>query len=57
MPSIVLSIIAFFVATYFLKRYLDNTDIPKGMTRSTLIFSIALLISYLVSLAVDYIAR
>lgn len=57
MPSIVLSIIAFFVATYLLKRYLDNTDIPKGMTRSTLIFSIALLISYLVSLTVDYITR
>jgi len=57
MPSIVLSIIAFFVATYFLKRYLDSMDIPKGMTRGALIFSIALLISYLVSFAVDYVTR
>ena len=57
MASIVLSIIAFFVATYFLKRYLDTMDIPKGMTRGALIFSIALLISYLVSFAVDYVTR
>jgi hypothetical protein len=32
-------------------------DIPKGMTRGTLIFSIALLISYLVALATDHITR
>jgi len=57
MLSIVFSVIAFFVASYFLKRYLDGMDIPKGMTRGTLIFSIALVISYLVSLATDYLTR
>jgi len=57
MLSIVLSIIAFFVASFFLKRYLDSMDIPKGTTRSTLIFSIALAISYLASLVTDYITR
>ena len=55
MLSLVLSTIAFFVASYYLKRYLDDMDIPKGMTRSVLIFSIALLISYLVALAADYL--
>ena len=34
MLSLVLSTIAFFVASYYLKRYLDDMDIPKGMTRS-----------------------
>jgi len=55
MLSLVLSTIAFFVATYCLKRYLDNMDIPKSMTRSMLIFSMALLISYVVALAADYL--
>jgi hypothetical protein len=57
MLSLVLSTIAFFVASYYLKRYLEDMDIPKGMTRSILIFSIALLISYLVALAADYFSR
>lgn len=57
MPSIVLSTIAFFVASYFLRRYFDSMDIPKGMTRGTLIFVIAAVIAYLVSLAVDYVTR
>ena len=55
MLSLVLSTIAFFVASYYLKRYLDDMDIPKGMTRSALIFSIALLISYIVALVADYL--
>ena len=57
MLSIVLSTIAFFVATYFLRRYFDSMDIPKGMTRGTLIFVIALVIAYLVSFVVDYVTR
>jgi hypothetical protein len=57
MLSIVVSTMVFFVASYFLKRYVDSMDIPKGMTRGTLIFSIALVISYLVSLATDYVTR
>jgi hypothetical protein len=57
MLSIILSIIAFFVARYFLTRYLDSMDIPKGVTRGTLVFSLALLASYLVSIATDYVMR
>ena len=55
MLGLVLSTIAFFVASYYIKRYLDGMDIPKGMTRSALIFSIALLIAYVVALVADYL--
>jgi hypothetical protein len=53
--SIVLSTLAFFVASYFLKRYLEDMGIPKGMTRGALVFSLALLISYVVAVAVDHL--
>jgi hypothetical protein len=55
MLSLVLSTIAFFVSTFFLGRYLENMGIPKGMTRGALVFSIALLISYLVAAGVDHL--
>ena len=55
MLSLVVSTIAFLVAGYYLRRYMDDADMPNGMTRSILIFSIALIASYLVALAVDYI--
>jgi hypothetical protein len=54
MLSLALSSVAFFTASYVLGRYLD--EMPKGMTRGTLIFSIALAIAYLVALAVDFFA-
>ena len=57
MLSIAVAIIAFFGSSYLLTRYLDNMGIQKGVTRGTLIFSIAFVISYLVSLATDYVTR
>jgi len=57
MLSIVLSTIAFFVSTYYIRRYLENMGLPKGMTRGVLIFSIALIISYVVALAADYLPQ
>jgi membrane protein DedA with SNARE-associated domain len=44
--SLVLSTIAFFVAGYFLKRWADENEFPKGMTRSLGIFVLALAIAY-----------
>ncbi len=55
MLSIALSIIAFFVASFYLKRYLERMDIPEGATRGALIFSLALAVSYLVALAADHL--
>jgi hypothetical protein len=55
MLSLIASTIAFFVASYYLKRYLDEMDIPKGMTRGVLTFSIAVAISFLVGLAAGHL--
>ena len=57
MLSIFLSTVAFFVSSYYIKRYLEDSGIPKGATRGALIFSIALAIAYLVALAVDRLTR
>ena len=57
MLSIFASTIAFFVAFYFIKRYFDGTDIPKGMTRSAVIFTLAAAISWGVAALVEKISR
>ena len=51
--SIVVSTIAFFVASYFIKRWMDDNDIPKGMTRNATIFALALAVAYGASWLVD----
>jgi len=53
--NLALSTIAFFVAGYFMKRYLDGIGIPKGVTRSLTIFCVALAVSYGAALAFDFI--
>lgn len=56
MLSLVISTIAFFVASFFIKRWADENDIPKGMTRSISIFIAALAFAYGVAWAVDWVA-
>jgi hypothetical protein len=56
MLSLVISTVAFFVAAYFINRYLNGMDIPNGMTRSIVVFTLALAISYGVALVVEWIA-
>jgi hypothetical protein len=51
--SIVISTIAFFVASYCIKRWADDNDIPKGITRSICIFILAIALAYGVAWAVD----
>ena len=51
--SLVLSTIAYFVASFFIKRHLNEMGIPKGMTRSILIFALALVAAYGVAFLVD----
>lgn len=53
LASLLASTVAFFAASYFTKRWLDDNDIPKGMTRGALIFSIALAAAYGVGWAVQ----
>jgi membrane protein DedA with SNARE-associated domain len=56
MLAIVLSTIAFFVAGYFLKRYLDDSGIPKTMVRGMVVFVLALAAAYGVAFVVDRVA-
>ncbi len=55
MLSILISTIVFFVASYSIKRYMDDNNYPKGLTRSALIFCIALLISYGTAFVIDFL--
>ena len=56
MLSLVISTIAFFVASYYIRRWADNNDIPRGMTRSIGIFVLALALAYAVAWVVDKVA-
>lgn len=53
MLSIVVSTLAFFAASYFAKRWADDNDLPKGMTRNISIFVVALAVAYVVAWVVD----
>ena len=53
--SLVASSIAFFVASYFIKRWMEENDIPRGMTRSVTIFVLAVALAYGVGWIVDHI--
>ncbi len=55
LASLVVSTVAFFVASYFIKRHLEEMGIPKGMTRSLVIFVLALAIAYGVAFVVDLV--
>ena len=55
MLSLVVSTIVFFAASYYTRRYLDDMQIPQGMTRSIVIFCLALGIAYAVAFAVDWL--
>ena len=54
--SLVVSTIAFFVASYFIKRWMDDNDIPTGMTRNISVFVLAAAVSYGVGWLVGLIA-
>ena len=55
MISILVSTVAFVLASYFLKRYFDDADIPRSFARSTVIFVIALGLAYAVAAVVDWV--
>lgn len=55
MLSLVISTIAYFIAAFFIKRWLDDMDFPKGMTRSLVIFIGAAVVSYGVAFVVDLV--
>jgi len=56
MASFFISTFAFFVAAYFVKRKLEEWDIPGGITRGTVIFVVAAFVAYAAGYVVDLIA-
>jgi len=53
MLSLAVSTVAFFVFGYFLRRWADENDIPKGMTRTISVLVMALALAYGVAWLVD----
>lgn len=56
MLSIVVSTIAFFVSSYFIKRWAEANDLPKGMTLNVSVFVAAIAFAYGVAWIMDKVA-
>jgi len=56
MLSIVASTLAFFIASFFIKRWANANDFPKGMTLNISIFVAAIAIAYGVAWIVNKVA-
>jgi predicted PurR-regulated permease PerM len=54
--NILISSIVFFIAVWYLRRYLDEQGLPKGITRSLLVFMLASLASCGTGTFIDKIA-
>ena len=55
LASLIASTIVFFVGSYFIKRWMEENDIPKGMTRSVTVFFLAIALAYGVGWLVERI--
>jgi len=44
--NLIISTIVFFIAVRYLHRYLEEQGLPKGMTRSIFVFTLASLVSW-----------
>jgi hypothetical protein len=53
--SFFVSTVVFFIAGYFIRRYLDDMGIPKTMTRGVVVFVAALMIAYGVAYVIDLV--
>lgn len=52
--NLIISTIAFFIAAGYIRRYLDEQGLPKGMTRGLLVFALAYLMSWGAGEIVDW---
>jgi hypothetical protein len=55
MRSLLVSTVVYFVAAFFIKRRFEAMDIPRGMTRTLMIFCLALLAAYGAAAALDWL--
>jgi predicted PurR-regulated permease PerM len=44
--NLIISSLVFIIAAWYLQRYLEEQGLPKGMTRGTLVFTLASLVSW-----------
>ena len=58
LPSIwnlIISTVMFFVAIWYIRRFLDERDIRKGITRGVLVFVLAYMVSWFTGMTVDWV--
>ena len=55
MWNLIISTIVFIIAAWFIRRYLEEQGIPKGMTRGLLVFILAYVVSWGAGEAVDWV--
>ena len=53
MRSLVVSTIVYFAAAFFIKQRLEASGMPRGMTRSILVFALALVAAYAAAALMD----
>ena len=56
MWNLVISTFAFIIAAWYIRRYLDENGLPKGMTRGFLVFVLAYFVSWGVGEVVGWLA-
>ena len=54
MWNLIISTIVFFVAAWYIRGYLDEQGLPKGMMRSMLVFLLASMVSWGAGAAADW---
>lgn len=54
MWNLIISTLVFIIAAWYIRRYLDEQGLPKGMTRSLLVFVLAYVVSWAAGGAVDW---
>lgn len=54
MWNLIISTIVFFIAAWYIRRYLDEQGIPGGLTRGILVFAFASLVSWGAGEVVDW---
>jgi hypothetical protein len=55
MWNLVISTIVFFIAAWYIRRYLEEQGVPKGMTRGLLVFILAYAVSWGAGEAVNWV--
>jgi hypothetical protein len=52
--NLIVSILVFFIAVWYIRRFLVEQGIPKGLTRGLLVFTLASLVSWGAGEAADW---